>query len=483
MSSLKTRTVSGAKWALAARLFRSVAGIVTMAVLSRILNADEFGVMALILFMTMFAQILADFGMRIALVQTKDLQDGDADTVFWTNLTMGCAIAIAVWLGAEQISALFGAPLLAEPLRAVSPVYFLFALQGVSMSMLERRLEFGRIAQAEVIGGLLGMIAVVALALAGWRLGAVVVQQLVYTGVGMALVMRAAGWRPRLRYSLPSLRRLFSYGGYATLTNISEFTASYADRPLMGRGLSAADLGHFSVANQVIAAPLLILMQMVRKVMFPVLSSLQDDDARLRRLHLNAEHALMTVMAPICLGVAALATPFINLLLGEGWDAVVPVLILLSMRSLLNPINNLNSVLFVAKGQVRFQFRWSLMSTALSIGALIAGMPYGLMAALGARLAMLLVLTPIYTRLALRLIDQSWKDLAGALAPSLLCAGAMHVVVRLADAAAVGAGAGDILRLAVGVPLGAVVYIALLLLVDRARCLELLRTVRNRRAG
>jgi O-antigen/teichoic acid export membrane protein len=228
-------------------------------------------------------------------------------------------------------------------------------------------------------------------------------------------------------------------------------------------------------------SPLLIIVQMVRRVMFPVLSSIQNDDARMRRAHLQVEHALMLVMAPICLGLAAMAGPFVHVVLGPAWEPVVPILVLMALRTLLSPINDLNSVLVAAKGHARFQFRWTVLSSTAAVGTLLLSVPYGLEVAMTTRLALALVMAPAYASFAFPLIGQSWIAFGKALLAPVASATAMYLVVRALDGAMAAAELSDPLRLIICIPTGAAVYAGLLLTVDRRRSLDLLRTLTRRR--
>lgn len=80
MTNMKSTALKGASWAVAARLTRAVVGILTLAILSRFLLPAEFGIAALVIFVTGLAQIFADFGTRMALVQRPEITPLEEDS-------------------------------------------------------------------------------------------------------------------------------------------------------------------------------------------------------------------------------------------------------------------------------------------------------------------------------------------------------------------------------------------------------------------
>lgn len=475
--SLKSRAVSGARWAIGARLLRTGLGIVTTGVLARFLAPADFGVMALIGFVTGIVMVLGDFGTRVALVQRKEVTAIQQDSVFWSNVAIALVTVGVIQLAAGPIAAALGDPGATGPLRWVSLTFLLTAIQGVPLSALERRFAFRQIALTELATAVLSAAAAVGFAVAGYGVAALVAQALAGSLAYTMLIVLMARWRPRLRFSREALAPLLGYGSYVTATGLVQAVAWRLDRPVIGHRLSPADLGYLAMAQQVISSPMQVVVQMVRRVTFPVMASVQDDDARLRRGYLLAQHGLMVVMAPVALGLWALAEPVVAVLLGPGWEVVAVLMGFTTVGMLLQSVSNFNASLFAAKGQARFQFRWSLLSTAISLLVLFLTVPYGLVALVAARLASSVVLTAVNAAFAIRLIGQPAGELLGVLARPALSALVMAAAVtalrpHLPEAAA--------LQLALGVPFGAAVYVALELLIDRRRALPLLRQVLGR---
>lgn len=459
----------GTSWAVLARLGRTVVGIGTLTVLSRILSPADFGIAALVVFVTGFATMFADFGTRMALVQRKEITELDANSVYWSNVLFSVAVAVALYVFAPQVATLLGTAELADALRWVSPVFVLGGLQSVPLSMLERKMGFRVIALSEFLAAVCGAATAIVMALNGFRVGALVGQQLAMTTVVTVLVIYFARWRPQLQFSYAAFRSLFGYGAYVTGANMVQFLSNQIDRPIVGRFLSPQDLGFVAMNRQIVATPLTIVVQMARKVLFPIMSKIQDDDVRLSRGVLEVQYGLALVMAPICLGLWVLAGPIVEVLLGAGWEMVAVILGFTTIRSFFSIFPDVNAVLFSAKGQAKFQFHWSIFSLIVNTVVLLIAVPYGLVALMAARLGISLVLGVLNSWFAVRLVGMSLLDKFMVALRPFCSAVLMAALVYVCDIWLLGLESIwslPVLRIVIGVALGVVSYVAFELLID-----------------
>ena len=94
----RPRTSSGILWAGVSQGGRVVIQFLGLVVLSRLLPASDFGVVALASIVTNFALLLRDMGTSIAVIQREELSEGLLDTIFWFNVAIGVILSVAVVL-------------------------------------------------------------------------------------------------------------------------------------------------------------------------------------------------------------------------------------------------------------------------------------------------------------------------------------------------------------------------------------------------
>lgn len=476
--SLGQHALSGVQWAMGGRVVKSGMSIVTLAVVSRHMTPAEFGVVALVMFVAAFAQLFVDAGLRVALVQRKEINELQRNTVFWSALVLSLILAALILGFAGLIARGFGAEGMETPLRWITLLLPISAFQMIPLTTLERAFDFSKIAIGEALAALCGSVVAIILVIQGFGVMALVIQQIVQTITTVAIFNIMARWRPALAFSWTEFCSLASYGLYMMMTNFAVFMSSQFDRPIIVGVLSPAVLGYVSVANQIITSPFRIIAQTVRRVLFPILSSVQDDLPRIGAAYLRVQFAMALVMAPACLGVAAIAPWLVDVLLGEGWKPVTPLIQILALQRMLLPVQKVNETVLSSVGRVRFQFYWSLGGVTISLLALYFGAVWGgIEAALWARLAVTGCTVPILSLYVMHILRLNWISLPKVLAAPFFAAIIMFFVVNsggyLLDVPAW-------TTMLLFIPAGALFYGAVMFCVARQPSVELVKMVLKR---
>jgi O-antigen/teichoic acid export membrane protein len=160
------------------------------------------------------------------------------------------------------------------------------------------------------------------------------------------------------------------------------------------------------------------------------------------------------------------------------------VISVFSIMTLIGSIAEANAAIFSARGRVKFLFYWSIFSLIANLGSLLLVVDYGLEAIAWTRCALVvLLLVPVQSWFAARELEIGQGAIPSAVWRPTLAAALMGVLVHGADLWLEARGHGAIVRLLVGVPLGAALYGVAVFLIDRQavlRLLERLRAMRRR---
>src|SRR5215475_13563402 len=147
-------------------------GIQTLSFIStifvaRMLAPSDYGVMALASIWTTSVSMLAELGLGAAIIQFRDLEDRDLNACFWLTMGITGAGYLALYFTAPTIAAWFSSPRLSDVLRVVGLTLPLTALRIVPDSLLRKRLELDKVAQAEIAAALVTLPVMVGMAWAG----------------------------------------------------------------------------------------------------------------------------------------------------------------------------------------------------------------------------------------------------------------------------------------------------------------------------
>lgn len=455
-----------AVWAAGARLLSQVLQFLSTIVTARLLVPDDYGKTAIIFPIVAFALILTNLGLSAAVIHASRVTEKLLSGAFWLNAATGVALTLLVSGLSFPLARFYGVPSLV-PLLCLASLNFALNLRVVHTALLERTLRFKQIAAIETACTVLNIGSTVAAAVAGAGAYSLVLGPLVYT-VSMTVVMWwSVRWVPRARPDRATLAYLWSFSRGITGFYFLNFWARNADNLALGRFVSQADLGLYSRAYNLMKLPVEQMNVMMSRVLFPALTRLRDEPERLGRAWSRALVAAATVTAPLTVGMAVAAPAMIEVLYGDRWLGIVPVLQLLALAALPQILTTTVAGLLRAAGEPDLLFRLGVITSAMSLVAIAVGLPWGTVGVAAALLVKFYLEVLVVLRTCLRLTRLRVGDLArmlrGIVAACLVLAGTgLTLRLLLSDRLA----AWQVLLLQLGCCAAA--YLLTLLTVDRA---------------
>ncbi|MCW4385452.1 lipopolysaccharide biosynthesis protein [Salinibacterium sp. SYSU T00001] len=377
-SSLGTRAARGAGVTLGGQLLRILIQIASVAVLARLLAPSDYGLVAMVAAIIGVGTILRDFGLSSAAIQSRDLTARQRDILWWINTGIGLALAVAVYLAAPLVALLYGESELEPIARALAVTFLLNGMATQYRADLVRRMRFLPLAVVEVVVPATALLAAVVAAALGWGYWALVTQQLVQATVFLVLLAVVARWLPRLPRRGTPMRGLLRFGWNLVATQLVNYAGNNLDSVIIGVRFGAVDLGIYNRGYQLLMVPLIQLRTPSTTVALPVLSRLQDDEARFGAFLLRGQLALSwTLIAGLSIVVGA-AEPLTLLFLGEPWLAAAPILALLAIAGILQTLAYVGYWVYLSRGLTGELFRYTMVSTGIRIACIVVGSQWGI---------------------------------------------------------------------------------------------------------
>ncbi len=341
------------------------------------MTPKEFGLAASALVFASLAFLLADLGLGASLVQRPELTEDDRSTAFWTNTALGCLLALAGVGLSWPLAHLYGEPAV-QPLFAVLSVSFVLTALGTTQgALLIRDMRFRSLELRTLAASTASVAVAIALAALGYGPWAIIAQVLVNCGVSTMLLWLSSAWRPRARYSTQSLRHLLSYGAPVLGSNLIWYVERNLDNLLIGRFRGPAALGAYSIAYNIMLAPLTKIVLPVEQVFFPALSRI-GEPKEAGAVWLRMTRLIAAVTAPALIGLAVVAPDFVDVVLGEKWRAATRVLQILVWVGLIQLAAAEMTTLLSALGHTGLVFRYAVVSALLSIVGFVIGLQWGI---------------------------------------------------------------------------------------------------------
>lgn len=324
MNSLKKIGVSGGAWLFSSSILKYLLSILSLMVLARQLTPKDFGIVSAAIVVISFVNIFTEIGMGPALVQKKEITSADKNTAFTMSLLLGFFAIISIILLSDNISAFFGIDELSKVLPVFCFIIVVNAISLVSKSLIQRELKFKIIAKIELISYFVGYFLVaIPLTLITASYWGLVIGGLVHALANGFLYIFFNKNRFHLEFSLKSLKELVHFSTGHTVGRLGSSVALQGDNLIVGRALGAEALGLYSRAYQLITFPVGLIGGVLEKVLFPLMSSIQEDDKRLGNIYSSCVSLISFVSIPISAILFVFAPEIVLLVLGSQWANLV----------------------------------------------------------------------------------------------------------------------------------------------------------------
>lgn len=459
--SLRGSAVRGVKWTTLSMVSVTVIGLVQLAILARLLNTSDFGLMSMISTVVGFAQVYADMGVSNAIIYRQDANRDQLSSLYWASIIVSVALGVLVAAAAPLVAAFFHEPSLTQPLRLVCLTFVITPLGQQFQVLLQRDLEFGILARRDIGASLSGLIVATATAAAGFGVYALVWGQLTQATV-RAVTTTVVGWRrwrPRLHLRWGDLKGFLSFGLYQLGERSIYYWAANIDYLLIGRYLGSAPLGVYTIAYNLVEMPLTKLNPVLTKVAFPVFARKQDDPAALRRGFGELIELVASATFPLLIGLGVTAPVAVPAFFGSGWDAAVVLVQIMIVMGLAKCLSNPLGSVLLAKGRADVGFWLNVAGTAVTVVVLWSVVGYGTSAVAWGHTAVNAAFFFVELWLIRRILEVRARDYVSRLARPVATTAVMGLAVGALWFALGGAGLGDILELTLLVAAGVATYL------------------------
>jgi len=409
------------------KIFGTVIGLMTWAIIQRYLAPTGYGLYTTALAYIGFLSVLADLGLYLLLVRELNKPGVDAEYVAgnflglrWTSALIVLGLgSLLIWLLPYQMA-------VRQAVAIAALAYVAIAGTQLLISIFQSKLAMGRVTVAEIVARIVTLIG-------SWltiKMGAGI---LALTGalVGGSIVNLIIVWwgarryvRLRPRYNFSYWRVILIEAWPITISVVLNLIYFRADTLILAWFKPAYDVGLYGAAYKILEI-LNTFPLMFVGLLLPTLGAAfaSGDHDRFHRVFQRGFELIMIAVVPIMVGGWILAKPLLIAIGSDAYAPAAPVLRLLLIAVMALFLNSLSGyVVTIIHQQRRMVWRY-LIVAAVSLGLYLVLIPrfsiYG--AAIGniiaevamAILSYLMVLRTLRRSLSVRLI------------PRLLMAGTM----------------------------------------------------------
>jgi O-antigen/teichoic acid export membrane protein len=260
--SLKKRAVTAGSWVLLNYAAALILRLSSNLILTRLLAPDVFGIMAVASVFQIVVALLADLGIRQAIIQSPNGEKEQFLDTAWTMqairgmLIWGACVVAAFALHLAQIRGWFtqdnvyANANLPPIIAAVSFTSVIAGFHSMKAIVLDRRLDLRRTTYIELIQMLAGLCVAVGL---GWATRSV--WAFVASGItgSLVTVLLSRYWLPgrkdRFAWKREAVVELIRFGRWMLLSSAIGVMAMNGDRLMLAGWVTPVVLGYYSIAS------------------------------------------------------------------------------------------------------------------------------------------------------------------------------------------------------------------------------------------
>ena len=350
-NNIKTKTIKGFIWRFSERILAQLVSFVVSVILARILLLEEYGIVAIVNVFITIANVFVTSGFGTALIQKKDADDLDFNTVLYFSLALSFLFYLILFFSAPIVAKIYDSPLIIPVLRVMGIRLPISSISSIQQAIVSKKMIFKNFFFATIIGTIISAVAGIILAVKGFGVWALVAQNLINLFIDTLVLAILVKWLPKLMFSWERFKQLFSYSSKILMASLLGTICDKLRSLIIGAKYSKTDLAFYNKGEQL---PNLIsdnINSSLDSVLFSALSKIQDDKEQIKKAVRRSIRLGSFILFPLMFGLGIVADKVIIILLTEKWANSIIFVRFLCLACLWGVINSINIQAIKAVGR------------------------------------------------------------------------------------------------------------------------------------
>ena len=375
--SIKKQVSRSVFWSAIERFSVQVSSFILGIIIARLLCPDDYALIAMLNIFMALAQSFIDSGFANALIQKKDRSNLDYSTVFYFNIIISVILYILLYNSAPFIAKFYNQSELIQITRIVGISLIINSFGIVQQAKLTVELDFKRQAKGSLVAVLISGIIGIIMAMKGFGVWALVVQTLMNNLIKVILYWVYAKWKPLFAFSYNSFKELFSFGSKLLLSGLMHTVYVNLYTLIIGKRFLPADLGFYNRAFSLAQFPSNNITNILIRAIYPIQCNIQDQHQLLKDSFVKYLRLSCLIVFPLMLTLCALAEPLVLLILKDKWAGVIPLLRILCISFMWDPVMRINNSILQVKKRSDYTLYAEILKKISAFVILFATLGFG----------------------------------------------------------------------------------------------------------
>lgn len=379
-SELKKKTTVSLFWSFLDKFGEQALNFVSIFILMNIVSTTDYGLIGSLGVFTAVLPLFVDSGFGRALLNRKKVTPLEYNSMFYFNFGVSVILYLLIFLLIPYISDLFNTP--REVLVPVARVLFLGliinALGLIHRTILIKKADFKGMTKVNLTALTIANIVAIIMALKGFGVWALVAQILLLAILRTILLWFYSTWKPMLAFSLGVLKDFFAFSNKLLLASLISAITNNIYPSIIAVFYPMSQVAFYDRAKKYEDIPFNVLSNTYRSVSMLILSEINDQMERMKRVVRKMMKSIAFLSFPIAAILILIAEPVFYLFFREKWLASVPYFQILTLAGMLAPFAFILNESFVAKEKSKFFLGIEIVKSVILIALIFVFFPKGI---------------------------------------------------------------------------------------------------------
>jgi O-antigen/teichoic acid export membrane protein len=383
---------NGLKWVSLSKLVDTLFQVLRIIILTRLLDKEAFGILALTMFFLSFTDLFLDMGINAALYHKNDINNKEWSSLFWFNIFFRILIYILLCSITPIIVHIYNVKELYY-LIPIAGLNIIFSFGSLFSTYLQKNLFFKNVSLINSLGTILSFILSILMAYNGFGVYSLIVPILfVSLFTSFFFIERAIKHiKIYFHFNTSNILPFIKLGAYDVASRILDFFSRDIDTLLIGKYFGVAELGAYSIIKQIVLRLYGLINPIISQVTIPIFSKLNSDKEKIKSYFLNLLEVTTIINFPLFFFLAISSKSILGLLFGSKYVHSFNIFSFLLLSYSINIIAGLASILIVALGKLKYGFYWTIIRSLMAPITLVIACQFSLNAVVVAQLILSIV--------------------------------------------------------------------------------------------
>lgn len=371
--SERNSLIKGFKWSSIGTIGMAVFQLMQIAILTRFLPKEAFGLIALAVLVVNFTNIFVEMGVTSAILHVQKATSKEYNSLYWLSFFLALFLYSIIFLSAEFVSNFYNEPELKNIIRVLGLNIVFISIGQQYRTLLQKNMKFDVITRINLFAYFIAMVIAVMLALFNFGVYSLVYSTL--AGSLLASLLFLINYYKhcplKFHFKIIETKQFLNIGFFTLGSNVLDFFSREIDIIIIGKILPPGVLGVYSLVKQIGLKLYSILTPIIFNVLNPFLASLNQQKDKMEDAFLKIVYNVVNITFPFYLILILSAQEIITFLYGIDYKDSYKVLIYMAIFYASFSIVKTLGSLQIATGKTYIGLYWTIFRNIFTITLLL----------------------------------------------------------------------------------------------------------------